>query len=100
MFPFHPAFSGRVDYIWSMTTENPSVQQQVQRLHDAAARRGDSGYIDPRTGLMVLTATYLKARAYCCGAGCRHCPYPADIQRAAGRPPNAPCWSTPAAKPS
>ena len=26
-------------------------------------------------GLMVLTAYYLKTRGYCCGNGCRHCPY-------------------------
>ena len=27
-------------------------------------------------GLMVLTAKFLKDRGYCCGSGCRHCPYP------------------------
>jgi 23S rRNA (cytidine1920-2'-O)/16S rRNA (cytidine1409-2'-O)-methyltransferase len=27
-------------------------------------------------GLMVLTAEYLLDRGYCCGNGCRHCPYP------------------------
>jgi hypothetical protein len=26
-------------------------------------------------GLMVLTAEYLLRRGYCCGNGCRHCPY-------------------------
>ena len=26
-------------------------------------------------GLMVLTEKYLKDRGYCCGNGCRHCPY-------------------------
>ncbi|CAN5550302.1 hypothetical protein BH10ACI2_BH10ACI2_09280 [soil metagenome] len=26
-------------------------------------------------GLMVLTGRYLKNRGYCCGNGCRHCPY-------------------------
>jgi hypothetical protein len=26
-------------------------------------------------GLMVLTAHYLRKRGYCCGNGCRHCPY-------------------------
>ena len=24
---------------------------------------------------MVFTASYLKRRGYCCGSGCRHCPY-------------------------
>ncbi len=27
-------------------------------------------------GLMVLTAKFLLERGYCCGNGCRHCPYP------------------------
>ncbi len=27
-------------------------------------------------GLMVLTAEFLRKRGYCCGSGCRHCPYP------------------------
>ena len=29
-------------------------------------------------GLMVLTAHFLLNRGYCCGNGCRHCPYPDD----------------------
>ncbi|REJ77401.1 MAG: hypothetical protein DWQ47_13545 [Acidobacteria bacterium] len=27
-------------------------------------------------GLMVLTEKFLLDRGYCCGNGCRHCPYP------------------------
>lgn len=27
-------------------------------------------------GLMVLTEHFLTKRGYCCGNGCRHCPYP------------------------
>lgn len=26
-------------------------------------------------GVMVFTASYLERRGYCCGNGCRHCPY-------------------------
>jgi hypothetical protein len=26
-------------------------------------------------GYMVFTAKYLSERGYCCGNGCRHCPY-------------------------
>jgi hypothetical protein len=29
-------------------------------------------------GLMVLTAHFLLKRGYCCGSGCRHCPYPKE----------------------
>ena len=32
-------------------------------------------------GLMVLTAHFLKNRGYCCGNGCRHCPYLGDDAR-------------------
>ena len=26
-------------------------------------------------GLVVLTEKYLRERGYCCGNGCKHCPY-------------------------
>ncbi len=26
-------------------------------------------------GLLVMTAEYLRKRGYCCGNGCRNCPY-------------------------
>lgn len=26
-------------------------------------------------GLLVFTAVYHLKRGYCCGSGCRHCPY-------------------------
>lgn len=28
-----------------------------------------------QNGLTVFTESYLKRRGYCCGSGCRHCPY-------------------------
>lgn len=31
-------------------------------------------YID-ESGLMVFTQKYHLQRGYCCGNGCRHCPY-------------------------
>jgi hypothetical protein len=36
---------------------------------------GRDYYIDQR-GLLVFTEAYLLQRGYCCGSGCRHCPYP------------------------
>ncbi|RME28643.1 MAG: hypothetical protein D6798_01920 [Deltaproteobacteria bacterium] len=60
---------------------------RIERLHAAACRRRDTGYVDPDSGLLVLTAWYLRSRGYCCGTGCRHCPYPPDEQAAAGRKP-------------
>lgn len=68
------------------------LRDRTQRLHDAACARGDAGYIDPASGLMVLTAQYLRDKGYCCGSGCRHCPYPPEVQRAAGRPSDSPNW--------
>ncbi len=49
--------------------------QQIIDAHDAALRAGADTYVDPATGLVVLTAGYLARRGYCCGSGCRHCPY-------------------------
>ena len=35
---------------------------------------GEDFYYNPQ-GYMVLTAHYLLQRGFCCGNGCRHCPY-------------------------
>lgn len=43
--------------------------------HAEALRRGDAGYLDPDTGLFVLTAATLAERGQCCDQGCRHCPF-------------------------
>jgi len=32
-------------------------------------------------GLVTLTARYLLKRGYCCGNGCRHCPYDYEAVR-------------------
>ena len=57
----------------------------IQQLHDSAVQRGDAFYCDPETGLWVQTSKTLGQRGHCCGSGCRHCPYPPDEQRRAGR---------------
>lgn len=59
---------------------------EVERRHAEAEARGEAGYEDPVTGLFVLTGRFLRKRGYCCGRGCRHCPYPPAEQRRAGRP--------------
>jgi hypothetical protein len=48
---------------------------EVVAAHDAAVAAGTDGYLDPRTGLFVMTAAYLAARGTCCDSDCRHCPY-------------------------
>jgi len=35
---------------------------------------------------VVFTAQYHLKRGYCCGSGCRHCPFDALEQELAGRP--------------
>lgn len=34
---------------------------------------GEDYYLE--NGNLVFTAKYLLSRGYCCGSGCRHCPY-------------------------
>jgi len=38
-------------------------------------------------GLLVFTAAYHLKRGYCCGSGCRHCPYGHQNVPADQRPP-------------
>jgi hypothetical protein len=48
---------------------------EILAAHAEAMARGDSGYIDPDSGLFVLTAAFLAQRGTCCDSGCRHCPF-------------------------
>ena len=41
--------------------------------HQKPLQEGEDFYFE--NGLMVLTASYLLRRGYCCGNGCRNCPY-------------------------
>ncbi|HEX2845695.1 MAG TPA: DUF5522 domain-containing protein [Chitinophagaceae bacterium] len=41
------------------------MQQWVEGVH----------YYINEQGLVVLTARYHMDRGYCCGNGCKHCPY-------------------------
>ncbi len=51
------------------------TDDEIRRRHDAAVAAGAPAYADPATGYQVFTAAYLLDRGYCCGSGCRHCPY-------------------------
>lgn len=53
-------------------------REQLLQAHEQAMAAGDSMYVDPVTGLSVLTAKFLAERGWCCGRGCRHCPYVED----------------------
>ena len=53
-------------------------REELLHAHERAMMAGQSMYVDPVTGLSVLTAKFLADRGWCCGRGCRHCPYVAD----------------------
>lgn len=55
--------------------EAAAERERILAAHDAALHTGQPGYLDPRTGLVVLTAGYLWENGRCCRTGCRHCPY-------------------------
>jgi Family of unknown function (DUF5522) len=49
--------------------------EAILRAHAEALQAGADTYIDPPSRLTVLTAGYLARRGFCCGSGCRHCPF-------------------------
>lgn len=60
-----------------LAADHPARAEALAR-HQRAVQAGLSTYLDPATGLAVLTADYLLDRGYCCNSRCRHCPYPPD----------------------
>ena len=57
-----------------LAPDHPGRDEILARHRDAMAA-GQAGYLDPGTGLFVLTAKFLADRGFCCTRGCRHCPY-------------------------
>ncbi len=57
-----------------LPAEHP-MREAILGEHAKALADDAAGYADPDTGLFVLTAGFLAARGWCCGRGCRHCPY-------------------------
>lgn len=49
--------------------------ERIREAHQAAMEAGEAGYADPLSGNFVFTALALYEQGYCCGAGCRHCPW-------------------------
>ncbi len=47
--------------------------QEIEKTEKAKFVEGLDYYFE--NGFMVLTEVFLKKRGYCCGNGCRHCPY-------------------------
>lgn len=59
----------------SRLAHNVPGRDGIIAAHAAACDRGEAGYLDPTTGLFVLTSVFLANRGTCCERGCRHCPY-------------------------
>ena len=55
--------------------DDDSDDARIAAVHAKAMADGEDGYLDPTTGLFVLTEDYLTRNGACCGNGCRHCPY-------------------------
>ena len=52
------------------------------RLYPTPRPAGGDFYLEGQ--LVVFTARYHRRRGYCCGSGCRHCPFD-PLERAVGR---------------
>ena len=50
-------------------------RDEILAAHAGAIVAGEAFYVDPDSGLFVLTARFLADRGMCCDRGCRHCPY-------------------------
>ncbi len=66
--------AGRRGKAWEVYWR-PEVRTLIRERHTEACATRAATYIDPLTGYGVFTADALKARGYCCGSGCRHCPW-------------------------
>jgi diphthamide synthase (EF-2-diphthine--ammonia ligase) len=51
------------------------ASSDIEELHRRACEAGDDSYIDPATSYQVMTARCHLKRGWCCGNGCRHCPF-------------------------
>jgi hypothetical protein len=59
--------------------EDHPRRAEILSAHRTALDAGDPGYLDPESGLFVLTAGFLARRGTCCHRGCRHCPYTTGV---------------------
>lgn len=52
-----------------------STQPQPSKLPSREEMKEGIHYYINEQGYWVFTETYHKLRGYCCGNGCKHCPY-------------------------
>jgi Family of unknown function (DUF5522) len=53
--------------------------QQPMKIQPQPLILGEDYYLE--AGKYVFTAAYHLKRGYCCGSGCRHCPYPKETEK-------------------
>jgi len=53
----------------------PDLSVEIEDLHRVACDAGLLTYKDPGTGYSVFTKLNHLKRGFCCGNGCRHCPF-------------------------
>ena len=53
------------------------TQVTKSSVNDVASSTESDYYLE--NGYVVFTESYHKKRGYCCGSGCRHCPFPKEI---------------------
>lgn len=53
--------------------EPPAKTEKLERRHDSPETAEENFYFDGQ--FLVFTAAYHRKRGFCCGNGCRHCPY-------------------------
>ncbi|KAG5183321.1 hypothetical protein JKP88DRAFT_317124 [Tribonema minus] len=51
------------------------LARDIEDAHKAACDAGEMAYSDPATGYTVFTELQHIKRGFCCGNGCRHCPF-------------------------
>lgn len=56
--------------------KSSGLGSKINKIHERACANEEDTYLDPETGLVVMTAWWLAQRGFCCNGGCRHCPYP------------------------
>lgn len=59
-------------------SSKPSSQDRKKAPPPWSELREGEDYTIDEWGRLVFTAAYHLKRGYCCGSGCRHCPYPKE----------------------
>ncbi len=60
--------------ITRLQSDHPMFNEIMKRNKNAIENDYDF-YTDPETGYQVFTAYCLYKKGFCCGSGCRHCPF-------------------------